>query len=83
MRSGNGSRSDAVLLIGARDGIRLIGGAAGVWDRRLVAGWIKPARRAGPLLYYRYGGIAALAERLCRERPPGVITIGRIGADQR
>ena len=82
MSSGNGCQFDAALLIGARDGIRLIGGAATVWDRCLAAGWIRPARRAGLVLYYRYGDIAALAQRLCRERPPGLIT-GIIGAVQR
>jgi hypothetical protein len=81
--SGNGSQFDASLLIGARGGIRLIGGAATVWDRCLAAGWIRPARCAGLVLYYRYGDIAALAERLYRERPPGLITVGIIGAVQR
>ena len=65
------------LLVGTRDGVRLIGGAAIIWDRCLAAGWIVPAVRAGPIFYYRYGDIAALAERLCRERPPRSITVGR------
>jgi hypothetical protein len=83
MSSGNGSQFDAALLIGARDGIRLIGGAATIWNRCLAAGWIRPARRVGLVVYYRYRDISALAERLCRERPPGLTTVGRIGADQR
>lgn len=64
---------DRPLLLSTRDGIRLLGGAARIWDRCLAAGWIRPAVR---IHYYRYGDIAALAERLCRERPPRVITVG-------
>jgi hypothetical protein len=82
MNVGNGSWSDKVLLVRARDGVRLLGGAARVWDRCLGAGWIKPAIRAGPILYYRYSDIAALAERLCHERPPGLKTVEREEADQ-
>jgi hypothetical protein len=78
----NRNRHDKVLLVRARDGIRLLGGAALVWDRCLADGWIRPAVREGPILYYRYCDIAALAERICRERPPGAITVGRKGADQ-
>jgi len=81
MNVGNGSRSDKILLVRARDGIRLLGGAR-VWDRTLATGWIRPAVRAGPILYYGYCDIAALAERLCRERPPGLITVEREEADQ-
>src|SRR6516225_587822 len=64
------------LLVGTRDGIRLIGGAAKIWNRCLAAGWIVPAVRAGPIFFYRYRDIAALAERLCRERPPRSMTVG-------
>ena len=81
MNVGNGSRSDKILLVRARDGIRLLGGAARVWDRCLATG-IRLAVRAGPILYYGYCDIAALAERLCRERPPGLITVEREEADQ-
>jgi hypothetical protein len=67
---------ESALLVGTWDGIRLLGGAARIWDRCLAAGWIRPAVRAGRIHYYRYGDIAVLAERLCRERPPRVITVG-------
>jgi hypothetical protein len=82
MSLGNGNPDDKVLLVRARDGIRLLGGAARVWDLCLAARWIRPAVRAGPILYYRYRDIAALAERLCRERPPGLITVGTEEGDQ-
>ena len=72
---------ERALLVGRRDAIRLLGGAAAIWDRCLVAGWIRPAARAAPIHYYRYGDIAALAERLCRDGPPRFITVGREEAD--
>ena len=68
---------ESALLVGTREGIRLLGGAAGIWERCLAAGWIRPTVCAGPIHYYRYGDIVALAERLCRERPPRLITVGR------
>jgi hypothetical protein len=34
------------------------------------ANWIRPAIRGGRVNYYRYGDVAALAERLCQELPP-------------
>jgi hypothetical protein len=58
------------LLLTTREGIRLLGGAAGIWDRCLAAGWIAPAVRGGRVNYYRYGDVAALADRLCQELPP-------------
>ena len=73
--------SERALLVGRRDAIRLLGGAAVMWDRCLAAGWIRPAVRAGPIHYYRYGHIAALAERLCRDGPPRFITVAREEAD--
>jgi hypothetical protein len=69
--------SDKPLFLSVREGIRLLGGAAAIWDRCVAAGWIVPAVRAGPVFSYRYRDIAALAERLCRERPPRLITNGR------
>ena len=72
-----GSGSERALLVGRQEGIRLLGGAAGIWNRCLVAGWISPAVRAGPIQYYRYTDIAALAERLCRERLPRLTINGR------
>ena len=68
---------EGALLVGTAEGVRLIGGATGIWNRCLAAGWIRPAICAGPIHYYRYGDIAALAERLCRERPPRLIANGR------
>ena len=76
-----GKAYERALLVGTRDAIRLLGGAAVIWDRCLAAGWIRPAVRAGPIHYYRYGDIAALAERLCRDGPPRFITVGREEAD--
>ena len=76
-----GKACERALLVGRRDAIRLLGGAAVIWDRCLVAGWIRPAARAGPIHYYRYGDIAALAERLCRDGPPRFTTVGREEAD--
>jgi hypothetical protein len=74
---------EQALLVGTRDGIRLLGGAARIWDRCLAAGWIRPAVRAGRIHYYRYGDTAALAERLCREFPPRLITVAREKGAQR
>jgi hypothetical protein len=68
---------ERALLVGTWDGIRLLGGAAGIWNRCVAAGWIRPAIRAGPFHYYRYTDITVLAERLCRERPPRLIINGR------
>ena len=82
MSLSNGNPNEKMLLVRARDGIRLLGGAARAWDSCLAAGWIRPAVRAGPILYYRYRDIAAVAERLCRERPPGLITVGTEEGDQ-
>jgi hypothetical protein len=70
------TKCERALLVGTRDGIRLLSGAAEVWNRCLAAGWIRPAVRDGAN-YYRYTDIALLAERLCRERPPRLITNGR------
>jgi hypothetical protein len=64
-----GIAGERALLVSTREGIRLLGGAAGIWDRRVVAGWIRPAVR-GRVNYYRYRDIIALAERLCHELPP-------------
>jgi hypothetical protein len=75
VRLGNGC--ERALLVDTRDGIRLLGGAAVIWNRCLAAGWIVPAVRAGRVFYYRYGDVVALAERLCRERPSRSITAGR------
>jgi hypothetical protein len=58
------------LLLSTREGIRLLGGAAGIWDRCVAADWIRPAIRGGRVNYYRYGDVAALADRLCHELPP-------------
>ena len=81
MSLGNGNPNEEILLVRARDGIRLLGGAVRVWNSCLAAGWIRPAVRAGPILYYRYRDIAALAERLCQERPPGFTSVGTEEAD--
>ena len=72
-----GKAYERALLVGTRDAIRLLGGAAVIWDRCLAAGWIRPAVRAGPIHYYRYGDIAALAERLGRDGPPRFLTVRR------
>jgi hypothetical protein len=58
---------ERVLLVNTREGISLLGSASKIWDRCLAAGWIKPAGSVGRIQYYRYGDIAAVAERLCRE----------------
>ena len=76
-----GKAYERSLLVVTRDAIRLLGGAAVIWDRCLAVGWIRPAVRAGPIHYYRYGDIAALAERLCRDGPPRFINVRREGAD--
>jgi hypothetical protein len=68
---------ERALLVGTSKGIRLLGGAEGIWNRCLAASWIRPVVCAGPIHYYRYTDIAVLAERLCRERPPRLITNGR------
>jgi hypothetical protein len=65
-----GIACERALLVSAREGIRLLGGAAGIWDRCVVAGWIRPAVCGGRVNYYRYRDIIALAERLCQELPP-------------
>ncbi len=74
---------ERALLVGTRDAIRLLGGAEIIWDRCLAAGWIRAAVRAGRIHYYHYGDIAALAERLCRDGPPGFTSIRREEADYR
>ena len=66
---GTAIESDRPLFLSTREGIRLLGGA-GIWDRCVVAGWIRPAVRGGHVNYYRYRDIIALAERLCHELPP-------------
>ena len=58
------------LVVATAEAIRLLGGAAGIFDRCVAAHWIRPAIRGGRVNYYRYGDIAALAERLCQELPP-------------
>ena len=58
------------LVVATAEAIRLLGGAAGIFDRCVAAHWIRPANRAGRVNYYRYGDVAALAERLCQELPP-------------
>lgn len=58
------------LVVATSEAIRLLGGAAGIFDRCVTANWIRPAIRGGRVNYYRYGDVAALAERLCRELPP-------------
>jgi hypothetical protein len=58
------------LIVATSEAIRLLGGAAGIFDRCLAADWIRPAIRGGRVNYYRYGDVAALAERLCNELPP-------------
>ena len=58
------------LVVATSEAIRLLGGAAGIFDRCVAAGWIRPAIRGGRVNYYRYGEVAALADRLCRELPP-------------
>ena len=58
------------LVVATAEAIRLLGGAAGIFDRCIAADWIRPAIRGGRVNYYRYGDVAALAERLCRELPP-------------
>jgi hypothetical protein len=74
---------ERALLVSGRQGIRLLGGAVRVWGRCLAAGRIRPAVRVGSIQYHRYGDIAALAERLCREQPPDWIAMGREEANQR
>ena len=58
------------LVVATAEAIRLLGGAAGIFDRCVAADWITPAIRGGRVNYYRYGDVAALAERLCHELPP-------------
>jgi hypothetical protein len=58
------------LVVATAEAIRLLGGAAGIFDRCVAAHWIKPAIRGGRVNYYRYRDVAALAERLCQELPP-------------
>lgn len=58
------------LVVATSEAIRLLGGAAGIFDRCVAANWIRPAIRGGRVNYYRYGDVAALAERLCQELPP-------------
>ena len=58
------------LVVATAEAIRLLGGAAGIFDRCIAADWIRPAIRGGRVNYYRYGDVAALAERLCHELPP-------------
>ena len=58
------------LVVTKAEAIRLLGGAAGIFDRCAAAQWMKPAIRGGLVNYYRYGDVAALAERLCHELPP-------------
>ena len=57
------------LLLTTREGIRLLGGAAGIWDRCVAAGWITPAIRGGRVNYYRYGDVAALADTAMPRAP--------------
>jgi hypothetical protein len=78
----HGNPNEKMILVRARDGIRLLVGAARAWDSCLEDGWIRQAVRAGPILYYRYRDIVALAERLCREHPPGLITVGTVEGDR-
>ena len=56
------------LLLAKKEVIRLLGGAAGLVDRSIAAGWLQPAIR-GRVNYYRYSDILALSERLQRELP--------------
>jgi hypothetical protein len=58
------------LVVATAEAIRLLGGAAGIFNRCVAANWIRPAIRGGRVNYYRYGDVAALAERLCQELPP-------------
>jgi len=58
------------LVVATSEAIRLLGGAAGIFDRCVAAHWIRPAIRGGRVNYYRYADVAALAERLCQELPP-------------
>jgi hypothetical protein len=58
------------LVVATSEAIRLLGGAAGIFDRCVAANWIRPAIRGGRVNYYRYGDVASLAERLCQELPP-------------
>jgi len=58
------------LVFATAEAIRLLGGAAGIFNRCVAANWIRPAIRGGRVNYYRYGDVAALAERLCQELPP-------------
>jgi hypothetical protein len=58
------------LVVATSEAIRLLGGAAGIFDRCVAAGWIRPAIKGGRVNYYRYGEVTALADRLCHELPP-------------
>src|SRR6516164_5003507 len=58
------------LVVATAEAIRLLGGAAGIFNRCVAANWIRPAIRGGRVNYYRYRDVAALAERLCQELPP-------------
>jgi hypothetical protein len=65
------------LVVATAEAIRLLGGAAGIFDRCVAANWIAPAIRGGRVNYYRYGDVAALAERLCKELPPRRLALQR------
>jgi hypothetical protein len=56
------------LLLAKKEVVRLLGGAAGLVDRSIAAGWLVPAIR-GRVNYYRYSDIVALSEPLQRELP--------------
>jgi hypothetical protein len=58
------------LVVATSEAIRLLGGAAGIFDRCVAAGWISPAIRGGRVNYYRYRDVTVLADRLCQELPP-------------
>ena len=72
------------LVVATAEAIRLLGGTAGIFNRCVAANWIRPAIRGGRVNYYRYGDVAALADRLRHERaPPKVEGVSARAAQQR
>lgn len=58
------------ILLNRQQAIKVLGGAAGLFDRAVAANWIRPAVAGTRVHYYRHVDIVALAERFCSELPP-------------